>query len=77
MNDYLLAVLYVLLFWVGMAMVGAGACLLLLPGDIPPLLSILSRVLSSICIVLWGIVIARLAFVKLGEMSPQMSPWRP
>lgn len=51
-------------------MVGAGACLLLLPGkDIPPLLSILSRVLSSICIVLWGIVIARLAFVKLGELA--------
>lgn len=70
MNDYLLAVLYVLLFWVGMAMVGAGAYLLLLPGGgMPSLLSILSRVLSSICIVLWGIVIARLAFVKLGELA--------
>lgn len=74
MNDLLLAVLYVFLFWLGMAVVGAGVYLLLLPGTegMPPLLSILSRVFSSVCIVLWGVAIMRLAFAKMAELADSL-----
>jgi hypothetical protein len=70
MNDLLLAVLYVFLCWLGMAVVGVGVYLLLLPGEgLPPLLSILSRAFSSLCIVLWGVVIVRFAFSKMAERA--------